>query len=228
MAPDVRILKTGDGSSTLYLEELQETYHSVHGALSESLYVYIRHGLDLLPQDLSHIRILEVGFGTGLNALLTLDHAPASMAIDFYSVEPYPLDIALLNEYYEGFDQKPLSLGLLPQLANVDPGTLHGIRPGFNFCLVNKKLQELNEHDTEDVRFDLVYYDAFAPSKQPGMWSYETLKMVAERMKTGAVLATYCAQGQFKRHLKELGLRIENPPGANGKREMTIARKVQN
>lgn len=226
MAPDVKILKTSDGSSTLYLEELQETYHSVHGALSESLHVYIKHGLDLLPQDLEHIRILEIGFGTGLNVLLTLDHIQVSKTIDFYSIEPYPLDQSLLDEYYKGFDQKPASLGLLSRLTGASAGSSQEIRPGFNFCLVNKKLQELGEQDAKGIQFDLVYYDAFAPSRQPEMWSKEMLAIVTKRMKEGGILATYCAQGQFKRHLRELGLEVSNHPGANGKREMTTARKV--
>lgn len=225
MAPDVRILKTEDGSLTLYLEELQETYHSIHGALSESLHVYIRHGLDLLRQDLDHVRILEVGFGTGLNVLLTLDHAQEPRAIDFYSIEPYPLDQSLLSDYYQGFDKRPASFDLLPMLIT-DPGILHKIRQGFNFCLVPKKLEELDGHDVDGALFDLIYYDAFAPSRQPDMWSLETLEIVVNRMNIGGILTTYCAQGQFKRHLKKLGLTVENPPGANGKREMTIARKA--
>lgn len=226
MAPDVRILKTEDGSSTLYLEGLQETYHSVHGALSESLYVYIKHGLDLVPGNLNHIRILEIGFGTGLNVLLTLDHAAANKTIDVYSIEPFPLDLALLNEYYQDFDKRPESFDLLPKLTGAIPGTLCEIKPGFNFCMIPKKVQQLSEHDTEGVKFDLVYYDAFAPSRQPEMWSRETLEIVTNLMNAGALLTTYCAQGQFKRHLKDLGLIVENPPGANGKREMTTARKV--
>ena len=226
MAPDVRILKTEDGSATLYLEQLEETYHSIHGALSESLYVYIRHGLDLLPKTLDHICILEVGFGTGLNVLLSLDHAPAA-TIDFYSIEPFPLDLALLQDYYRGFDIKPASYDLLTKLTGKEPEVLHEVRPEFNFSLIQKKLQEFSPQDAHGVLFNLVYYDAFAPSKQPEMWSRETLEIVVSRMQAGGILVTYCAQGQFKRHLRELGLIVEHPPGANGKREMTIARKIQ-
>lgn len=216
----MKILETGDGSKTLYNETLRETYHSVHGALGESVHVYINNGLQVLQKKQSSIRILEIGFGTGLNALLTLDSQLKDCNIIYHSLEPFPPETQLLREYYAGFSAVPVSLPLLDALLGAE--SLRSVRPGFDFCLHGKKLEDFNCSEL-DGPADLVYYDAFAPSKQPELWNCQTLDRVKQCMKPGGLLVTYCAQGQFKRNLKALGFEVTSPPGAHGKREMTVA-----
>lgn len=229
--PDgLQIRKTEDGSATLYSPDLDETYHSVHGAMGESLHVYIDNGLKLLPPGLQTLNILEIGFGTGLNALLTLDHQPSALQINYFTLEPFPLPLNLMQAYYSHFSQKPESLPLLDMMCSDAAVSLCTLRPGFRFKRIPKMLQAIQANDLCDangVLFApaLVYYDAFAPSKQAGMWSLKTLEKAAELMLPGGILSTYCAQGQFKRHLRALGFQIDSPPGAYGKRQMTVATK---
>jgi tRNA U34 5-methylaminomethyl-2-thiouridine-forming methyltransferase MnmC len=215
------IVQTSDGSCTLYLKDMDETYHSRHGAHAESLHVYIRNGLDRLAEK-KRLNILEVGFGTGLNALLTLDHVPAGQHVSYCSIEPYPLSAALTHAYYDLFDHQPSSLPFIDRMLLSD-GQEIALTESFTFQLIEKKLEMLEAGDMGGRRFDLVYYDAFGPSKQADMWTLDMLSRVTGLMAEDGLLVTYCAQGQFKRHLKSMGLRIENPPGPWGKREMTVA-----
>ena len=221
----MQIIATSDGSNTLFHESLDETYHSVHGALGESLHVYINNGLKRLPLDLKTLNILEIGFGTGLNALLSIDHQAPDTNIKYYSIEAFPLSEDLLNNYYQGFSEKPKSLAALPQLIQAQG--MQSINEHFNFKLIESKLEDLQVHEQSFPPFDLVYYDAFAPSKQAEMWSFEILKKVSELMANDGLFVTYCSQGQFKRNLKELGFEIDNPPGPFGKREITVAKKIK-
>jgi tRNA U34 5-methylaminomethyl-2-thiouridine-forming methyltransferase MnmC len=229
--PDqIQIRATEDGSATLYNAELDETYHSVHGALGESLHVYIENGLKKIPAELKEVNILELGFGTGLNALLTLDHQPAELQINYFTLEPYPIPLSLMQAYYSRFSVKPASLPLLEHMCSEAAESLCTLRPGFRFKRIPKMLQNLQASDLSGAEGNLhapglIYYDAFAPSKQAGMWTIETLSRATDLMPAGGILSTYCAQGQFKRHLRTLGFQIESPPGAYGKRQMTVATK---
>ncbi len=224
MPANPEIIKTSDGSYTIYLPDMQETYHSRHGAMAESLHVYIRNGLDRL-KDKSHVNILEVGFGTGLNALLTIDHKLASQSITYYSIEPFPLEDDMMQAYYHGFEQQPESLDQLQAMLQRPRGSLHTIKEGFDFCLIQNTLQELSPQLVHHLEFDLLYYDAFGPSKQKDMWTLEMLKKATDMLRSGGILCTYCAQGEFKRNLKQLGFSVENPEGPLGKRQMTVATK---
>ncbi len=224
MQSKVQVVRTTDGSCTLYLGDLDETYHSTHGAMAESLHVYITNGL-LKLKEKQEVNILEIGFGTGLNTLLTLEHMPQQQHINYYAVEPYPLDAETIHDYYAQFERKPESFSCLEKLFQA-PFSLKPITENFSFCMVNKTLQSLDANDVQGVKFDLVYYDAFGPSKQQEMWTLETLKKATDLMSVGGILCTYCAQGQFKRNLKTLGLSVENPEGPWGKREMTVGRKL--
>lgn len=225
--PEIQIKKTADGSNTLYLPGLDETYHSLNGALSESWHVYIKNGLQKqVEAGLSSISILEVGFGTGMNALLSLQWLPSNIQCHYISLEPYPLSEALLQAYYNDFHQLPDSFQYLPDLLKAQNSPMV-VRPGFDIQVLPMTLDEF--YDTQDVtkpQFDLIFFDAFAPSRQPELWTLSSLGKVNNMMKSGALLTTYCAQGQFKRHLKALGLHTEHPQGANGKREMTLAFKI--
>ena len=221
----MQIIATSDGSNTLFHESLDETYHSVHGALGESLHVYINNGLKRVPTELKTINILEIGFGTGLNALLSIDHQAPDTNINYYSIEAFPLSEVLLNSYYQGFSEKPKSLEALIKLIHSQG--LQTINEHFEFKLIESKLEDLQLQEYSFPAFDLVYFDAFAPSKQPEMWSFEILKKVSDSMAENGLFVSYCSQGQFKRNLKELGFEIECPPGPFGKREITVAKKIK-
>lgn len=210
---------TSDGSQTLYIPELDEHYHSVKGAVTESLHVYLKLGLEhvLEKADGTHgIRVFEVGFGTGLNALLTLDAAQRmQVKVDYASVELYPLawDEAQLLAYgdpetFKRIHEQPWN----QQIAITDNFTLHKIQGDI--------LQ------MEIPAADVVYFDAFAPEKQPELWSPTLFRRIYEAMTPGGVLTTYCAKGIVRRMLQEVGFhveRLQGPPG--GKREVLRATK---
>lgn len=217
------LLKTADGSYTLYVPEIDETYHSRNGAFNESVHVFIQNGLNLCKGKTYPIRILEVGFGTGLNALLTYNWSiQNNIEVSYLGLEPYRINTVLLQKIKKTLplDTKDL-YEYFELLHTLESGTTFQLKNLFSCTIVEKTLQDFNE----SRKFDLVYYDAFAPAKQPEMWSMETLQHVVGLMDKDAVLTTYCASGRFKRTLKELGLELRNPPGPNGKREMTIGVK---
>jgi len=222
MTNTIRIIKTEDGSQSLYNEGLNETYHSTHGALTESQYVFIQQGLDVLvDRGETNISILEIGFGTGLNAILVQEYAqrnPALM-VDFDTLEPFPLSPDLIAELE--YDE------LIDGLSREGFEQLHAcawetsISPLDNFTFTKYKCT-LAEFDTES-KFDLVFYDAFAPSKQPEMWEKALLSKVCSLLNDSGVFVTYCARGQLKRDLADLGLTVETLPGPPGKKEMVRA-----
>jgi tRNA U34 5-methylaminomethyl-2-thiouridine-forming methyltransferase MnmC len=225
---DIQIKRTADGSNTLYLPELNETYHSLHGALSESQHVYIANGLHvLLNKGFKDLYIFELGFGTAMNALLTIDALPNDVQCHYYSLEPFLPNIDLIKKYYQDFESLPTSIEYLEQLyANQNEWVQ--LNHNFKFYVDTTPLEQLEASTVlnhTDNAFHLVYFDAFAPSKQPELWSVSSLEKIQCIMDSNAILTTYCAQGQFKRNLKSLGFDVQHPRGANGKREMTIAIK---
>ncbi|MEZ4804956.1 MAG: tRNA (5-methylaminomethyl-2-thiouridine)(34)-methyltransferase MnmD [Bacteroidia bacterium] len=225
----MQILNTKDGSCTLYNDEINETYHSIHGAISESDHVYIQAGLKRALAKKDHINILEVGFGTGLNALLTIDSLKDGQSVSYTALEPFILSSQELQEYYSHFEMQPDSLNFIDSMCSASEKT-EQITPNFRFSLLKQKLQDVNFKEILNYvnanGFDLVYYDAFAPSKQSEMWEFECFEKLNPIMNDNAILVTYCAQGQFKRHLKTLGWVVIPEPGPHGKREMTVAHKV--
>lgn len=224
MLQDIQIQGTEDGSATLYLPSLLETYHSNKGAIGESWHVYIQNGLLPKLSETSSLTILEVGFGTGLNVLLSLEATSELHSIRMMSLEPYLLSLPLLASYYQHFEQVPKHLSSLPTLLASEQ--MQTIQAGFQFQLIPSKLEDLSKTQMAfDGPIDLVYFDAFAPSKQPEVWQIDCFKKLYELMAHKGRLVTYCAQGQFKRHLKQIGFEVFNPPGAFGKREMTVAIK---
>jgi tRNA U34 5-methylaminomethyl-2-thiouridine-forming methyltransferase MnmC len=211
------IIETADGSHSLFNEELQETYHSRHGAVQESLHVYLNEGLSkILASVPGDICLLEIGFGTGLNALLTLQEAEMiQRKIIYTSLEPYPLpgDIWRFLNYGKllGRQEEFEALHKAPWNSK------QSISPFFELLKLEQSIQHVNLPPHE---FHLVYFDAFAPGKQPEMWRPEVFTKLKQTMTVGAALVTYCAKGQVKRDLKTSGFLIESLPGPPGKREM--------
>lgn len=215
---ELEIITTSDGSHTVRNNLLNETYHSIHGAVQESMHVFIRNGLGYFRQtkETSQVSILEVGFGTGLNALLTLQYARRHSArIRYQTLEPVPLPVDVWSKLnYPAED--------LQTFADIHKAPWESeCRVTPEFSLVKQKASLLEAE--LDGAFDVVYFDAFAPSVQPELWKYEPLQKVTDRMNSGGVFVTYSAKGQLKRDLKSLGLSVETLPGPPGKLQMVRA-----
>ena len=209
----VELITTSDGSHSLLNSELNETYHSVHGAIQESIHVFIKNGLDYFQQinPQSEIRILEVGFGTGLNALLTLQHSlTKSTKILYESLEAFPIE---QETAYQLNYPKALNFSdsekYFKQLHHSSWDQQVEITSNFSLVKRHIKIQDI---DLGNEEFDIIYFDAFAPSKQPEMWEFSILKKIERSMKSVSVFVTYCAKGQLKRDLKSLGLLVETLP----------------
>lgn len=212
---------TADGSNTLYVPELNEHYHSVKGALTESAHIFIQMGLN--HAQAANPRVLEIGFGTGLNAFLTLLEAEKKQrAIHFTSIERFPLseDIVRKLSYPETIApeecEKFYALHTAPwnQEVKISPYfTLHKIEGDFT-------------HFSFSEYYDVVYFDAFAPEKQPEMWSQPLFDNLYRQMNPGGILTTYCAKGVVRRMLQAAGFTVERLPGPpGGKREILRATK---
>ena len=215
------ILKTTDGSYTLYVPELDETYHSTNGALQESNHVFIEAGLKF--SGLKKAAVLEVGFGTGLNALTTFNEAKKKeLLIEFTSLEAYPLTWAEVSPldymYMEGYQEYSIPF---EEMHSCDWDDFTAISPNFSLRKLNLKLQELTFENT----FDIIYFDAFAPQIQPELWTEEVFALMYKALKSKGVLVTYCAKGTVKRALKAVGFELQSIPGPPGKREMSRALK---
>lgn len=218
----IEVIETADGSKTLYVPELKEHYHSVNGAVQESDHVFIQAGLSQLSKP--EIKIFELGFGTGLNALLSLDFAIENKKkIIYTAIERDPLSDEIISRldyfrFIKNSDQAESMFSKL-HLAPWEEETV--IVPGF---ILEKRHTTLEEYDPE-YQFDLIFYDAFAPSVQPELWSEEILRKATSWMNSGAFFVTYCARGEVRRILQKCGLSVERLPGPPGKREMLRAIK---
>lgn len=217
----LEIMTTGDGSHTLRHPGLNETYHSRHGALQESLHVFIGNGLAHFCE-IHHpakVSVLEVGFGTGLNALLAWQYATRSgVSIRYTALEPFPLEEALWSKLNYG-GSEPHAFRSLHEAPWDREAALS---PGFTLLKWNTALQEVNFTEA----YDVVFFDAFAPSVQPELWTAEMLGKIARTLRKGGVFVTYSAKGQLKRDLAALGLVVETLPGPPGKNQMVRARVV--
>jgi tRNA U34 5-methylaminomethyl-2-thiouridine-forming methyltransferase MnmC len=227
---NLKVIDTGDGSHTLLNLEMDETYHSRHGALRESKHVFIRQGLDYLlssQPDLQSIRIFEMGLGTGLNLILTIAHALRNpdKTYHYTTLEAFPLKQEIISElnYGELLESEQLK-NIFQQVHTLAWEQEQEVLPNFS---LTKRIQTLENYTMPDNNCDLVYYDAFAPNKQPELWSFEILKKVCGFLSAGGVFVTYSAKGQLKRDLRSLGLLVETLPGPPGKAEMVRASNPQ-
>lgn len=209
-----------DGSSTFHIDGSEEHFHSVHGAYNESMHIFIHAGLNTLANR-QKINILEVGFGTGLNALLTLIHQ-TKREIHYDGIEAYPLnedEVKVLNYSKQVGNQWEDSL---LKIHDLPPDEETEISQGF---FLKKRIGKIENLFLPENHYDLVYYDAFSPIIQPELWDEEIFKKLFVAMKKHAILTTYCAKGSVKRAMKSAGFQLEGLPGPIGKREMTRARK---
>jgi len=218
MDSHLEIVFTSDGSQTIHDSIRNTTYHSQHGAVTESKHVFIEAGLKhLVSQGFRQLKILEIGFGTGLNAFLS-----------YLAARDYGLTIR-----YNGIESNPLPQSIIghlsyPQYLNAakDESIFHRMHSPsglnedqFKLKVLHRELEGLSL----PANNTLVYFDVFGPSDQSELWEYDVLGKVVSSMAPGGILVTYCAQGQFKRNLKQLGCEVESLPGPPGKREMVRA-----
>ncbi|MBN2487196.1 MAG: tRNA (5-methylaminomethyl-2-thiouridine)(34)-methyltransferase MnmD [Bacteroidales bacterium] len=210
---------TGDGSPTIYVPALNENYHSSHGAVQESLHVFIEAGLKQFS--LPRLRIFEVGFGTGLNCLLTCIYG-RGRKIQYHTIEPFPVDAGLLESlYYPNLCTPDISV-IFNIMHKVQWEAEQEITEGFALL---KSRCSLNDFIPSDV-YNLVYFDAFAPEVQPELWTMEVFEKIYNMLAYNGVLVTYCAKGEVRRNLQACGFVTERLPGPPGKREMLRARKL--
>lgn len=214
-AGERHITQSADGSTTLWVPGLDEHYHSIHGALTESQHVFIEAGLKAIGK--SYVHILEVGLGTALNARLTLDQAQQDgITIWYDALEKFPLnkeEIATIG--LQGMSKE------VPFLS-ATPGDITQITEQFTFRLL---VEDLKTFEGEQDSYDLIYFDAFAPSAQPDLWTDTVFENMYGLLKPGGALVTYCAKGVVKRSMKGAGFEVEALPGPPRKREMTRAWK---
>lgn len=214
---------TEDGSHTIYLPEMDEHYHSVHGAIQESLHIYIEQGL--LQTEKKELSILEIGFGTGLNAYLTYCYAlKRNLSLHYFGLEKYPLnedEYSALNYSDEIF---PEYSSIFSQLHRGEWGKKIEISKEFKLTKIKADLATFEFDDIP--QFDLVYYDAFAPGKQPEMWTDKILQKVAATVKKDGIVITYCAKGTVRRALSGAGFIMERIPGPPGKKEILRGKKT--
>ena len=206
------IESTEDGSSTLRHPLFGDTYHSLHGAMAEALHVFIENGLkrSAWPQ----VRILEAGFGSGLNAWLTLREAEREgRTVHYTAIEAYPVAPETIERLHYTDDPRFLSLHRAPW------GTETTITPRFH---LEKRAEDLLTVHTERM-FDLIYFDAFAPDTQPELWTEELFRRLFDRTAPGGALVTYSSKGTVKQALRRAGYEVTRLPGAPGKRHMVRA-----
>jgi tRNA U34 5-methylaminomethyl-2-thiouridine-forming methyltransferase MnmC len=215
------IILTEDGSHTLFVPELGEHYHSVHGAIQESDYIFIKCGLNSFKAD--PVRIFEVGFGTGLNAFLTAVDAFSQKRKIFYSaIEKYPLPGSVINvlNYKDFF---PRESGYL--FDRIHAGKWNIMEEISDIFTLNKIEGDLTKHEITG-NFDLIYFDAFGPDKQPEMWSDYVFEKISGITASNGILVTYSAKGTVQRMLKKYGFDVTLLPGPPGKRQIIRAVKI--
>jgi tRNA U34 5-methylaminomethyl-2-thiouridine-forming methyltransferase MnmC len=212
------LTKTADGSYTLYVPELDEHYHSIHGALQEAKHVFIQHGLEPI-KDRSSIRVLEMGLGTALNAYLSYQWARKNNITLWYSgVEAYPVEGEIITTCL-----KEIGVNQVQDLhffSEFVYGSTRGL-DSFTLEPIHAFWADINFKEA----YDVVFYDAFGPRAQSELWTLANFQIAFDALKPGGTLVTYCAKGQVKRDLKSVGFTVVSRPGPPGKREMTVATK---
>lgn len=227
-----KIIQTEDGSATIYIPEWNESYHSKHGAIQEAYHVFIQNGLDEIST-LEEISILEFGYGTGLNALISLLEAEKrNLKIHYTGIEKYPVskeEYSLLDypsslksiERNSKFSAEEIQ-SFYSELMDANWEEMTPISPNFSL----KNIQaDFMEFDYPDESFDLIYFDAFGARVQPDLWTEELFQKIIPSLKTNGIFTTYSAKGSVRRALISAGLEVEKRPGSPGKREMLVGIK---
>ena len=223
-----KIVTTGDGSTTIQITDWNEQYHSMHGAVQEARHVFLKMGLDFWMNenpDQNSLHILEIGFGTGLNALLTLMHAEkSSVNLLYEGVEAYPVsseELAQLN-YLEAADAQAFE-AVFEKMHQTPWEQTEIITEAFQLKKRKQTFETLEDQD----QHDLIYFDAFGARVQPELWEEPIFQKMSNALKPGGVLVTYAAKGSVRRAMQAVGFKVERLPGPPGKREMLRAVKIE-
>ncbi len=225
MSTDITLVFSKDGSHTLLNTSLNETYHSRNGALQEALHVYIKNGL-LVFKELEKIVVLEVGFGTGLNALLTWNKSEElKLKVEYHTLEPFPINSEFVPQLnYPSLLEEVESNERFKRLHDAAWEEEVVLSDFFN---IYKYKSTLEEKIFSPNTFNVCYFDAFAPNHQEDVWREENFKKVFDSLVEGGILTTYCAQSVFKRALRTVGFNVEALEGPKWKKEMTWGRKIK-
>ena len=216
---DLKLQPTADGSHTFCAPAINESYHSIHGAINESTFIFIEQGLRACSK--TPVSVLEIGFGTGLNALLTaLEANRASKKIDYSTLELYPVPVQ--NALQLNYPQLLENAGELFEKIHRAPWeTAVEINP---FFVLHKIKTDFTTYPLKGM-YDVIYFDAFSPEKQPEMWCESCFQKIMDHCNPDAVLTTYCAKGTVRRVLQKVGFQVERLPGPLGKREILRGNK---
>lgn len=221
-----KIITTEDGSTTIHLEEWDEQYHSTHGAIQEARHVYIKTGLAHLQNTFNpdQIHILEIGFGTGLNAFISyLEAKKNNFTCNYHGVEAYPIsseEIAQLNYTSELKAENEAVIFDKMHVCEWEKETILS----ENFKLTKRK--QLFDQITDQGKFNLIYFDAFGARVQPELWTVSIFQKMYDALQNKSILVTYAAKGSVRRAMQEVGFTVERLPGPPGKREMLRATKI--
>jgi tRNA U34 5-methylaminomethyl-2-thiouridine-forming methyltransferase MnmC len=210
---EIELKLSEDGSHTLYVPELDEHYHSVFGARTESMHVFIKSGLD--HSDKQDIKILEIGFGTGLNALLTALNK-GRRKIEYHSIEKYPLNSETEDALTLSPQQTVEETSVFKAIHEAPWNELTEIIPDFKLLKFEDDLLSVNFN----TKYDLVYFDAFGPDVQPELWTKDIFQKIFDTTNTNGILTTYSAKGAVRRAMQSAGFKVERLPGPPKKREM--------
>jgi len=213
------IKTTSDGSKTIFSERFQEGYHSVNGAVTESMHVFINAGFKECAKN--PVNIFEVGFGTGLNAYLTyIESGKQQVSVNYHSIELFPLDDSMIETLdYPAF--LSFDANIFRTLHHAPWNEQVVISPKFQLMKIKADLLKVNLTD----QYDLVYFDAFSPAQQPELWEESIFIKLYQHLNNGGILTTYCAKGDVRRSLKRVGFVTERLQGPPGKHEMLRAKK---
>ncbi|MDF0715919.1 tRNA (5-methylaminomethyl-2-thiouridine)(34)-methyltransferase MnmD [Muricauda sp. 334s03] len=217
-----KIITTGDGSKTIQIEDWDEQYHSKHGAVQEAYHVFVEHGLRLFQNE--EVKLLEIGFGTGLNALITLMEAPKQqLIVDYVGVEAFPVSMEEVGalDYCQQLEAKVHQDDFQKMHSSPWEETVT-ISPDFSLLKQQKDFNEINDQSF----FNLIYFDAFGARVQPELWTEGIFLKMHQALQQNGVLVTYAAKGSVRRAMQAVGFTVERLPGPPGKREMLRAKKL--
>ncbi len=219
-----KIITTADGSKTIHLESWNEQYHSKHGAFQEANHVYINKGFLHRVNTFqgNTIEVLEIGFGTALNAMLTFTESiKQSLKINYTAYEAYPVQELELEalDYESKFPSNYVDF--FKKMHTVSWNEFFEIAPHF---FLNKQLKKFDQLEAANT-YDLIFYDAFGPRVQPELWTEKLFQKMFNSLKNNGILVTYCAKGSVRRTMQAVGFNTERLPGPPGKREMLRATK---
>lgn len=218
-----QIITTKDGSKTIHFPDINENYHSQHGALQEAQHVFFKNGLNhFLDKD--EIYVFEVGFGTGLNTLLALEYAlQQQKKITYHTIEAFPITLEEATQLnYASYINDESLKKYATLLHNLSWNEEHILDEFFRFTKFHEKIEV---HSLPNEHYHCIFFDAFAPRVQDELWTVEIFNKMYQSLHSNGLLVTYCAKGQVKRDLKSVGFNVEAVDGPPGKREMTLAWK---